>query len=189
MASAYSVVSHLAMTCSSGCPRRVPGGEGRREVLVAVDRADVFVADRLIRLQAVIRQSFEDDRQHRLETHPGEIGADAAVNAEPEAGVAVREAVEDDFIRLLERLRVVVGESVRHPDPISGPERMVPDLAVFCDRPAAALGRGGESHELLGGRIEERRSRRGVLGVGQGGCRAMSRRGRSATWSCRTPRQ
>ena len=44
--------------------------------------------------------------------------------AEAEAGVAIREAIQDDLIGFVEGLGIVVRQSIRHPDPITGLERV-----------------------------------------------------------------
>ena len=123
----------------------------------AVDGTDVLVAHHTLGHEAVVREALEHGGEHGLEAHPGQVGPDATVHAQPEPGMAVGEPVEGDLVGIVKGVRVVVGQAVGHPDSVSRVKLVSPDLAVLGDRPSAALGRRDEAHEFLGGGIEEAR--------------------------------
>ena len=59
----------------------------------------------------------QPDLERDPQLHPGQVRADAAVDAEPERGVPVHLAVDDDLVGPLELLGVAVGrrEGQQHP--------------------------------------------------------------------------
>jgi hypothetical protein len=120
-------------------------------VLVAVDGADRFVPLGARGVDAVVGDPPKCLAQHDLEVEACEVGPDAAVHAQPERGVRVREPVEQDLVGVGERRRVVVAHRVGEEHAVTGGEREAGDLAVLRDRAPTAL-RGGEvAEELLGG--------------------------------------
>ena len=63
---------------------------------------------------------LEPDLERDPQLHPGQVRPDAAVDAEPERGVPVDLAVDDDLVGPLELLRVAVGGRERQQHPVVG---------------------------------------------------------------------
>ena len=98
----------------------------------------------------VVGHPAERLAEHVLEVEAGEVRADAAVHAEPERGVGVREPVEHDLVGVRERRGVVVAHRVRQEHAVALGEGEAGNLAVLGDGAPATL-RGSEvAEELLG---------------------------------------
>ena len=94
-----------------------------------------------------VREALQElvDGDGQLE--PGQVRAQAAVDAETERGVAVLQAVDDDLVGALEHLGVAVGGRERQQHPLGGLHRAAVEVVVLAQpsgpssrarRPAAA---------------------------------------------------
>ena len=89
-----------------------------------------------------------------LDGHPhleaGEVGAEAAVDAEAEGGVAVLQAVDDDLVGAVEQRRVAVGRRERQQHPVVDLHRAAVEVVVLGDH-AGHRHRGVGPQQLLDG--------------------------------------
>ena len=56
-----------------------------------------------------IRQPAQRDLEYLLELHPSQVGAQAAMRAQPEGLMSVRPPIDVDLLRVVERVRILVG--------------------------------------------------------------------------------
>jgi hypothetical protein len=85
------------------------GGEGRRNRMQSVDDADALIRNDSRFIDLKVRNSPEHLTDDRLPDGSREVRAEAAMDPQPERGMAVRCAVQMNFAGVVELGRIVIG--------------------------------------------------------------------------------
>src|SRR5947209_4181863 len=124
--------------------------EGRRQRGIAVDLAQRGVPLRASQIHLQIRQPAQRDLEHLLELHPTEVRTEAAMRTEPECLVPVGPPIDVHVVRVVERIRVLVGRRPRQEQSVTGTELLAAQYGLGGHGPGERRCRRRPPQEFLG---------------------------------------